>query len=279
MEHPSFFNNDDKFSTYTLTPSDIRSQTVLAGFASFIRCVRGVVRMEVNDQMVELVPDSVMHILPNDLVRPITCSDDFEAKTINFSMPFLHTASLNIEKGCFTYMQKHKVQYTPVLHSDVVDRIMSLLESIEADKQCVYRTQMAQTQLRVLLLLYADFSNREDQREIDLMNDERSHQYYHRFMELLRLRHRDSREVMFYANELCISPKHLNNISRKVGGHHAKALIDYFVVTQLKNTLRNTNKTIAEISDEYHFPSQSFLSRFFKSRTGLSPTQFKRQGK
>ena len=39
--------------------------------------------------------------------------------------------------------------------------------------------------------------------------------------------------------------------------------------------LDSTNKTVAEISDEFNFPNPSSFGTFFKKQTGMSPQKYR----
>ena len=41
--------------------------------------------------------------------------------------------------------------------------------------------------------------------------------------------------------------------------------------------LKNSAKTIKEITAELNFPNQSFLGKYFKEHVGLSPTEYRRR--
>ena len=139
-----------------------------------------------------------------------------------------------------------------------------------------YKNQMVESQLRVLMLVYAEKST--DMSPDDVLPPAgRPHEHFRNFMNLLKEHFKESREVLFYANKMCITPKHLSNVTNYVLGSHAKEVIDYYVVTQLKNTLRTTTMTIAEITEDFNFPNQSYLSRYFKKHTSMSPVEFKKK--
>ena len=46
-------------------------------------------------------------------------------------------------------------------------------------------------------------------------------------------------------------------------------------IVLIKFLLKNTDKSIQEICNELNFPNQSFFTRYFKSHTGLTPTEFR----
>jgi AraC-like DNA-binding protein len=49
------------------------------------------------------------------------------------------------------------------------------------------------------------------------------------------------------------------------------------VISSAKQELINTDKSIKEISEEFHFPTQSFFGKYFKQYVGVSPKAFRKQ--
>ena len=41
--------------------------------------------------------------------------------------------------------------------------------------------------------------------------------------------------------------------------------------------LKQSDKSIKEIAEELRFPNQSFMGKFFKEHTGMSPSAFRKQ--
>ena len=81
--------------------------------------------------------------------------------------------------------------------------------------------------------------------------------------------------IDFYASRLCLSPRYMSTIIRQVSGKSAKQWIDEALVTRIKIDLRHTDKSIARICDEMNFPNPSFLTKFFKRMTGMTPSHFR----
>ena len=80
--------------------------------------------------------------------------------------------------------------------------------------------------------------------------------------------------IDFYASRLCLTPRYLSSIITRQSGKSAKQWIDDALVTLIKIELKHSDKPIAQIADDMHFPSASFLTKFFKRKTGLTPTLF-----
>ena len=52
--------------------------------------------------------------------------------------------------------------------------------------------------------------------------------------------------------------------------------IDQYVTLKIRVMLKNTTKTIKEITEELNFPNQSFLGKYFKEHVGMSPSQYRK---
>lgn len=82
--------------------------------------------------------------------------------------------------------------------------------------------------------------------------------------------------IDYYASRLCITPRYMSTIIRQVSGKSAKQWIDDALVTRIKIELKHSDKTIAHIADDMNFPNPSFMIKFFKRMTGMTPASFRR---
>ncbi len=96
-----------------------------------------------------------------------------------------------------------------------------------------------------------------------------------RFLHEVRLHYRKERKLKAYAARLGLTPGHLSVVVREVSGKTASEWIDNFVLLEAKVLLRSTHMTIQQISDELHFPSQSFFGKYFKRQVGVSPKEYR----
>ncbi|MFX3674919.1 MAG: helix-turn-helix transcriptional regulator [Paenisporosarcina sp.] len=77
------------------------------------------------------------------------------------------------------------------------------------------------------------------------------------------------------AKHFNVSTSHLSRIFRE---HVEITLVEYLNVRRVEESqyyLRHTNKSISEISQQYHFCNQSYFTRIFKKYTGVTPKQFR----
>ena len=101
-------------------------------------------------------------------------------------------------------------------------------------------------------------------------------QTFARFYDLLIEHHRQSREVQFYANLLCLSPKYFGSLIRQETGIGASEWIARYVTIQAKSMLRHRqDQSIQQISNLLGFPDQAAFTRYFKSKVGMSPKEYR----
>ena len=101
---------------------------------------------------------------------------------------------------------------------------------------------------------------------------------FHEFRVLLTNNFREERSVQFYADKMHISTRHLNSVCQRASGQNAKEIIDHFTIIELEVSLIYTHKSFQELVNEFHFPDQSYLNRYFKRHTGYSLSEFRSNG-
>jgi AraC-like DNA-binding protein len=82
--------------------------------------------------------------------------------------------------------------------------------------------------------------------------------------------------VGWYAEQMGITPKYLAETIKTVSQRSPNAWIDQYVVLELRVMLRNTTKSIRQISEEMNFPNQSFMGKYFKEHVGVTPSEYRR---
>ena len=105
----------------------------------------------------------------------------------------------------------------------------------------------------------------------------RAEEYFKQFTHLLGEHFREERSVGFYARQLCITPKYLTTLIKRISGQSVSEWIDNYVILEAKTLLKYSTMSIQEIAFYLNFPNQSFFGSYFKRNTGMSPSQYKAQ--
>ncbi|THF77739.1 response regulator transcription factor [Cohnella fermenti] len=75
-----------------------------------------------------------------------------------------------------------------------------------------------------------------------------------------------------------LSPNYFGSLFKKETGESFSGYVLRFRTEKAKLLLKNTNKKVAEIGQAVGFPGSNYFATVFKQMTGLSPTDYRKQG-
>ncbi len=239
-------------------------------------CTRGTSKVEVNLQVYDAKPDAMLLATPFHVLRIYDSSEDFLCRFVVFSKAFLLESSINSHfLETFSYF---KTSSTPVIYADH-DKAKILLEVFMLIKQTLqreghpYRAEICRSNLTTLI--YEVAAVYEHQHVITKNKQTRKQELNMLFQNLVFNKYKKHRNVQYYADELCVSSKHLTESIKEVTGKTAGDWIDDAVILEAKVLLRNHEISIAQIAEEIHFPDQSSFGKYFKKQTGFSPSEYR----
>lgn len=129
--------------------------------------------------------------------------------------------------------------------------------------------------MRTLILDFFDFHIR-----INAPREKHSSPGVHimgKFISMLeRGDYRRIRTVSHYASELCVTPKHLSEISRSITGFSAGWWINRFTTLDISRQLRDRSQNISEIAERFNFTSLSYFTRYVSRHIGQSPSDYRK---
>lgn len=99
------------------------------------------------------------------------------------------------------------------------------------------------------------------------------------FMMLLEENYQEERTADFYASQLGISGKRLNQILKEKLDKTGMQLIHDRIILEAKRKIIHSEYTLKEIAYALGFTDRPYFSRFFKKQTGSSPEDFQKQAK
>lgn len=95
------------------------------------------------------------------------------------------------------------------------------------------------------------------------------------FFNLLNSTYPTPRTVEWYAVKLNKTPKYLSTVIRRTSGKKPTEWITEKAVNEIANLLKNSNKSVKEISIQLNFSSLSFFCRYVRRYLGVSPNQYR----
>lgn len=96
-------------------------------------------------------------------------------------------------------------------------------------------------------------------------------------LESIENNYRRQRKADFYANELSLSAKRLNELTRGSFGKTISQMINERLILEAKREIGYVRKPIKEISYELGFSEPAYFTRFFGKQTGYAPEDFRRR--
>ncbi|MDR1202006.1 MAG: helix-turn-helix domain-containing protein [Tannerellaceae bacterium] len=219
-------------------------------------------------------------ILPGTTFTIIESSEDFLAKAFTFSKEIYDYTVLRLGISFSRYLI-NAPSYLLSNNSDFLKNAKLCMETAalihkEKDNDFVLLLQRNFVQ-NYFLYLY-DKCKYQGRFEHPENQGTRKQRQFYTFLSLLDSHIVEERSVTFYAEKLCITPRYLRKITeRTTTGESPKELIDKRLVLEIKVRLQNLDISIQEIADELNFPDQSYLSRYFKLHTGISPSMYRNQ--
>lgn len=97
------------------------------------------------------------------------------------------------------------------------------------------------------------------------------------FKDLLEENFKKQKQVNYYAKQIIISEKRLNQATTKVLGKSPKQIIDDRVLLEAKRILAHTNESIKEIAYTLGFEEPTNFIKYFKKNSTITPTEFREQ--
>ncbi len=234
----------------------------------------GVAHVEVNFTEYELKEDRAITIVPESSVKCIDVSDNFRGSFIAYKRDFGVDVMPRPEPSYIDFIRNYPLGVIPRHRAETTHTTIGNIVYFLYQNTGAHRMQIVKNLIQCILLEHYDVVNSKflgnKPKEINRQNEI--------FMEFIHLVHdygAKHREVVFYADKLCITPRYLASIVHNVSHETAKSIIDRQCVQEIKAMLITTNRSIQSIAIELEFPDQSFFSRYFRKFTGMTPKAFR----
>lgn len=235
---------------------------------------RGCARMRINMQEHTVQSPCVLVVMSGQIYETIEHSEDIEARAIVMSDRFVQSLFPNSGLSHPAYSAINENPVLPLKNgSKVFDLFYSLMLDLASSPSVTHSLDAAK--YLTLTMFYGYGFDAHEIQENSNSGSKRQELLYARFLELIKLHHKEEREVSFYADKLCISPKYLYMIVKNTIGHNVLDCIEDYVISEAKALLSSTNASIQEIAYELNFPSQSVFGKYFKRVTGMSPKSYR----
>ncbi len=239
--------------------------------------VKGWVRAECDMQPVYFQPHDIAILPPRHILCAHESSADYHAILIAMSVPFQEEMKRlypDIYLDNFHYIHQPAIPLNEEQFA-TVHQLILMIQTVSRIDNSSRRWSMLGDLLNVLFLLLQDYRQQNGINKEQLSAHEK---LFIRFFKAITEHYTESREVHFYADLFHLTPKYFATIIKQHTNTNALEWINGYVTIQAKMLLRNQMQlTVQEIALQLGFPDQASFSRFFKTHTGMSPTEYRAQ--
>ena len=245
-------------------------------------CVSGHVRLNVNLDEYELKSGMLLLNYPGNIIKvnEILDSQSEERRYVCLLMSreFVSNMMLDVNK-IFTknqsFIEHPCIEINEEQRQFLQKHVRLMVSLIQSDN--TFKVECVRSVLSSVFYFFAGIWI-EKLTSDDLGKEQvssRSRVLVDQFIKLVSEYHTSQRNVGFYAEKLCLTPKYLSRVIRDATGRSAPEWIDSYVILEAKNMLKYSGLAIKEIVFKLNFPNQSVFYKFFKARTGMTPSEYR----
>jgi AraC-like DNA-binding protein len=218
---------------------------------------------------------AVIIIMVGQTCELISYSNDLQGRAIVMSNTFTDSMFVGSDGG-YTHKLYSSMINNPLIILDKDQNVFSeyyqLLKNIVQSPNSEYKIDAVR---HLTLAMFYGYSHMKHDMSLYNKCTNRQDNIYAAFLDAIAKHYKTERSVRFYADKLCITPKHLSQVVKEVSGRTASEIIEDYVITEIKALLLSTNMTIQQISNYLNFPSQSVFGKYVKRVTGVPPKRYK----
>lgn len=209
-------------------------------------------------------------LIPPTVLHGFVYSPDASGRILTLSVGWVE----ELVSGTLSGMLGGVQCLTEFSDTHLAQTVGTLLTQI--DRELFNNQPEKRTMLRALLqqLFLTFYRLWHHQETVEASPNHPSVQHFRRFQQRVRAVG-TTHSVAQLADDLAITPVHLNRICQAVAGKSASQLVQEHTLDEAQKYLTYTSYSVSEIAYLLHFEYPNYFARFFRKHTGLSPTEFR----
>lgn len=253
------------------------------GYMAFF-CIKGEFEVEINLKKFTIRKDSMFIYTPGNIVR-VTNIDPKEKESVHFVVVAISEDLMSSTRFDFSklYNESLRLLESPCVvinenERELCRKYFDLIQEVSKIRMPNMRESVAALISSIFYLMGAMWTDRLTAAKKNGGEEvsTRSKIVLEDFLLLVRDYHTKERSLSFYADKLYLTPKYLSKLIKSVSGKSAHEWIDSFVILEAKNLLKYSDMSIKSIVYELNFPNQTTFYRFFKTKTGMTPSEYRK---
>ncbi len=237
-------------------------------------CLEGEMRLQLNLKDLTVKKNCIFVMLPGSIGKLYYVSDNFRVACIFFSNDN-YKPSLNIKD---IIESQHLIFNHPIFEikeermNEFADIYCALCKKL-SDVKFKYKQELTDAYLQVLKIYWEDCIDL-DKINVPQSKISRQKVILDAFLNEIVKHYQKERNVAFYADKLCISPKYLSKVVKDISNRKPSDWIRELVILEAKALLRTQQYSVQQISEQLNFTSASFFGRYFREAVGCTPRKY-----
>ncbi len=239
-------------------------------------CTGGKATVRINLVEYVLTRGTSCSVIPESFFQITEATEDFAGIVIAMVRNFFdYTNNVNVTmKALYRLIDSPVVQFSESVLNEFMEISDMMIRKL-SDSTFLYKEEVAKAYLTLMKYISFQAHTEERQNSQSGQHAGRREEIFHKFIAAVEHNYKKERNVMFYADKLCISPKYLSSVIHEVSGRYATDWINGYVILEAKVLLRRSDINIKEVCSMLNFSNQSFFAKYFKQHTGMTPREFR----
>lgn len=247
----------------------------LRNYVAHVLCYEGECEFTFNLGRFHLHAHDSMIVREGRLVENIVTSDDFKAKVIYVKDHFIELATPQSNYGMQGTLSLFLNPVMPLTDSRfaILKQDFDNIETRLNWQVSMFHQDVMINAVQTMIIDYFEIhahiykETEQSTQTTKVMSD---------FLAMLeRGDYREHRDITYYADQLCVTPKYLSEIRKKSSGMAANFWINRFTILEISRLLRDKTISFTEITEMFNFSSTSYFSRYVQNNLGVSPSAYR----
>ncbi len=235
----------------------------------------GKLQIHIEDKIHFLKAGKISVIFPDQVHFVSDLSEDLKGKIILFEEILFCSDILKNELSTYNVNLSTQLNCT-ILSKEDFEQSLNSIKIIKEiyQKPSLIKKEQARFLIKIFLLGLIESVHGLH----PILNQETADKpVYVRFKKLLNEHYKEHRTVQYYAEELIITPKKLNSITKKHCGETAIQAIHKRILIEIKRQLMFSDLSHKEIAFDLGFNSPSAFNKFVKAKLKETPTELQQE--
>ena len=265
----------ENFKSFADNAAHVDESSFPSSYFEVICIIKGSGTIQVGSQSYEIEDNMMCHFFPGQSYRLVP-GEPVNGYRICFSQELLYMTgaetSILFWEGC---RSSGSPFYPLKIQADIQPEIEELMEAMvkEYVNNFEFKSQIIKGLLGIFIVYFIRLSS--ENKPPDLPDTETD--IFKRFADLIKENFTSKKTVADYARDLHVTQNYLNEIVKRVSGYTASYHIQQYMLHEAKRLAIYPGLSMKQIAYQLGFLDIAHFSKFFKNKSGMNFTDFKKE--